>query len=107
MQQIFLNLLINAVDAMADGGVIDVSLERDGDSGLRITIGDSGAGIPEDQLATIFDPFFTTKAAGHGSGLGLVVVRSIVGDHGGRIEAYSEAGNGTQFQIWLPAGASD
>lgn len=108
MQQIFLNLLINAADAMADdGGVIDVSLEGDGDSGLTITVGDSGAGIPEDQLATIFDPFFTTKAAGHGNGLGLVVVRGIVGEHGGRIEALSEAGGGTQFRIWLPAGGTD
>jgi signal transduction histidine kinase len=64
-------------------------------------------GIPEDQLATIFDPFFTTKAAGHGNGLGLVVVRGIVGEHGGRIEATSEPGRGTQFQVWLPTGPAD
>jgi len=107
MQQIFLNLLINAVDAMADGGVIAISLASDDDAGLTITVRDSGAGIPEAVLATIFDPFFTTKAAGHGNGLGLVVVRGIVVEHGGRIEASSEAGNGTEFRIWLPTGAGD
>jgi signal transduction histidine kinase len=67
---------------------------------------DSGAGIPPDQLATIFEPFYTTKAAGHGNGLGLVVVRGIVGEHGGQIEARSELGQGTEFEIRLPASDS-
>jgi signal transduction histidine kinase len=103
LQQLFLNLLLNAVDAMPHGGTIVVSLGNDENAGVEVRIRDSGVGIPKDQLAQIFQPFFTTKAAGHGSGLGLVVAREIVADHGGEIDVASELGKGTEFRMRFPA----
>lgn len=104
MQQIFLNLFINAIDAMPDGGTLTVRLTHPAPGEVEIAVSDTGSGIPDDQLDTIFDPFFTTKAAGHGNGLGLVVVQGIVNEHGGRILARSTEGEGTTFEIRLPAG---
>jgi signal transduction histidine kinase len=106
MQQVFLNLFINAIDAMPDGGVLSVSIESANESEVTIRVRDSGNGIPEDQLESIFDPFYTTKAAGHGNGLGLVVVEGIVDECGGDIRAHSEAGKGTEFVIRLPSTAA-
>jgi signal transduction histidine kinase len=103
LQQLFLNLLINAVDAMPQGGRIFVSLGTDSDGGLEVRIRDTGIGIPEDQLSHIFEPFYTTKEAGHGSGLGLVVAREIVADHEGKIDVASKPGEGTEFRITFPA----
>jgi signal transduction histidine kinase len=103
MQQIFLNLFINAIDSMHDGGTLGISLRSRGPSQVAILISDTGSGIPSDQLETIFDPFYTTKAAGHGNGLGLMVVQGIVNEHGGEIVARSELGKGTEFEILLPA----
>lgn len=103
LQQLFLNLFINAADAMPDGGRLRVSLAPNAnDRDVEIWVSDTGAGIPEAAVDRIFDPFFTTKPAGEGSGLGLTVVQGIVGDHGGTIEVSSEEGKGTAFRILLP-----
>lgn len=103
IQQMLLNLFINALDAMPDGGTLRVALECVGEEVLLRT-SDTGFGIPDDKLQHIFDPFYTTKAAGRGSGLGLVVVKGIVSDHGGQIEASSRTGQGTEFLVRLPFG---
>jgi len=102
LQQLFLNLLLNAADAMPDGGVISVGLSSGAGGRVEISIRDTGTGIPGEQLARIFEPFYTTKAAGEGSGLGLVVARGIVTDHEGDIRVSSEPGAGTEFTIVLP-----
>jgi len=103
LQQLFLNLLLNAVDAMPQGGKIVASLGTDGDGMVEVRIRDTGVGIPQDQLSKIFQPFYTTKKAGHGNGLGLVVARTIVDAHEGEIEVESKAGEGTEFRIRFPA----
>ena len=103
LQQLFLNLLLNAVDAMPRGGRIVVRLGPGSDEGVEVRICDTGSGIPQDQLSQIFQPFYTTKEAGHGSGLGLVVAREIVADHEGEIDVASEPGEGTEFRIRFPA----
>ena len=105
LQQLFLNLFLNAADAMPDGGELRVELgERDG--GVSIRVADTGVGIAASDLERIFEPFFTTKEAGHGNGLGLMVCKGIVADHGGRMEVRSEPGAGTEFAIYLrPSGA--
>ena len=102
LQQLFLNLFLNAADAMPDGGELRVSLEPTTDTELEIRIGDTGAGISGRDLEHIFDPFFTTKAAGEGNGLGLMVSQGIVADHGGQISVSSSIGEGTEFLIVLP-----
>jgi signal transduction histidine kinase len=102
LQQLFLNLLLNAVDAMPQGGTIVVSLGTDGSGGVEVRIRDTGVGIPQDQLSQVFEPFYTTKPAGHGSGLGLVVAREIVSAHEGEIEVSSEPGEGAEFRIRFP-----
>jgi signal transduction histidine kinase len=107
MQQILLNLFINAIDAMPDGGTLGIRLRRSDSDWIAITISDTGTGITADELESIFEPFFTTKAAGHGNGLGLVVVQGIVGEHGGHIEARSEPGKGTEFEIRLPVNPAE
>ncbi len=103
MQQVFLNLLINALDAMQSGGELRLSVGDDGDGGVVARVSDSGPGIPDDQLARIFDPFYTTKEAGHGNGLGLVVVKGIVEEHGGEIRVQNRSEGGAEFEIHLPA----
>jgi signal transduction histidine kinase len=104
LQQLFLNLFLNAADAMPDGGELRVSLAR-GDAGdAVIRVADSGSGIRPEDLERIFDPFFTTKPAGEGNGLGLMVCKGIVGDHGGTIEVTSELDRGTAFRITFPLG---
>ncbi len=103
LQQVALNLLLNAADAIEEGkaGRIDVSVERTSDE-VVLAVTDNGSGIsPEDQ-DRVFDIFFTTKSVGEGSGMGLAVVHNIVTNHGGRIELTSEPGAGTTFQVFLP-----
>ncbi len=104
LQQVFLNLFLNARDAMEAGGVLAVRTSRDEnhDGWVRVTVADSGAGIARENLTRIFDPFFTTKAARKGTGLGLSVSYGIVREHGGDIEVESEMGAGTRFQLSFP-----
>jgi two-component system NtrC family sensor kinase len=99
INQVLLNLLLNAIQSMDKPGTIRVSLECDQDDVL-ITVADEGKGIPPEILPNIFRPFFTTK--GHGTGLGLSLARRIVDSHGGQIDAASVVGKGTQFMVRLP-----
>jgi len=102
IQQVFLNLMLNAVEAMPDGGRLVVQATRTGEpDGVCVTFADTGCGIPPDVLPNIFDPFFTTKE--EGLGLGLYVTQSIVDAHSGRIDVESQVGKGTTFTVWLPA----
>lgn len=101
IQQVFLNLILNAVDAMPDGGRLDVSMERR-DSSVEVVFSDSGTGIDEAALDRIFDPFFTTKAPGKGTGLGLSICYGIIREHNGTIAVKSRKGEGTTFVIRLP-----
>jgi PAS domain S-box-containing protein len=105
MSQVFLNLFINAIHAMPDGGTLRISLEPL-NSHVRAVIADTGHGIPKEDLSKIFHPFFTTKEAGQGTGLGLTVVHNIVQEHGGSITVDSEPGKGTSFTVTLPASKS-
>ncbi len=102
LQQLFLNLVLNAADAMPDGGTLRVELAEAGECDVEVRIADTGAGIQPGDLEHIFEPFFTTKEAGHGNGLGLMVCQGIVADHDGAIEVSSEPGQGTEFRIVLP-----
>jgi signal transduction histidine kinase len=102
LQQLFLNLFLNAADAMPSGGVLGVELRESPAGGATVRVSDSGVGIAPDDLERIFEPFFTTKEAGHGSGLGLMVCKGIVADHGGEIGVISTPGRGTQFTVSLP-----
>jgi signal transduction histidine kinase len=104
LNQAFLNLLLNAAQAVgADGEVRITSMETP--AGIAITIRDNGAGIPAEVQARVFEPFFTTREVGAGTGLGLTVARDIVLAHGGSIALQSEPGRGTRAEIILPAGA--
>jgi len=102
LQQLFLNLFLNAVDAMPDGGTLRVSLESCDPDEVEVRVADTGTGIPSEALAKIFEPFFTSKPRGKGSGLGLAVAKGIVSDHDGRIDVASELGKGTEFLVSFP-----
>jgi signal transduction histidine kinase len=116
LHQVLINLFLNARDAMPSGGTLrvfgrEVSLDRaqagtlhlptKGDY-VELVVADTGSGMDEATLARVFEPFFTTKPAGHGTGLGLAMIHSIVRRHGGGIVAESVLGHGTTFRIWLP-----
>jgi two-component system NtrC family sensor kinase len=101
LQQVFLNLFLNAMDAMPGGGRLEVTAGRKNGS-VEIAVRDTGVGIPAEQLDQIFEPFFTTKEAGEGTGLGLSVSYSIVEKHGGRLLVESQPGQGTTFRVVLP-----
>lgn len=107
LNQVFLNILVNAAHAIADHGEIRLTT-REEDNSIRISISDTGGGIAPEHLKRIFDPFFTTKEVGKGTGLGLAIAYDIVvNKHGGRIDVQSEVGVGTTFTIILPlAGAA-
>jgi signal transduction histidine kinase len=106
LQQVFLNLFLNARDSMPRGGWLTVTTRVDGRS-LLAEVSDTGSGIPPEQLARIYDPFFTTKAIGRGTGLGLSITYGIVQEHDGSIRCDSAIGQGTRFTVTLPlAGAS-
>jgi signal transduction histidine kinase len=106
LNQVWTNLVHNALQAMDHKGTLTVGLRREGDDAL-VSIADTGCGIPEEIRARIFDAFFTTKAAGEGTGLGLDIVRKIIEKHHGRIDVESEVGRGTTFTVRLPiSGAS-
>jgi PAS domain S-box-containing protein len=100
MDQVFSNLAVNAVQAMGAGGMLSVTAAN-GPDGVRVTVADTGCGIPADVLARIWEPFFTTKAKG--TGLGLATTYSVVKKHGGSADVTSEPGRGTTFTIVLPA----
>jgi signal transduction histidine kinase len=101
LQQVFLNLFLNARDAMPKGGWLSVVTRIEGDRAL-ITVGDTGSGIPSEHLARIYDPFFTTKSIGQGTGLGLSISYGIVREHGGSIAVESVLGQGTRFTVSMP-----
>jgi two-component system, cell cycle sensor histidine kinase and response regulator CckA len=117
LHQVFMNLLVNARDAMPKGGTLTVSaenrviddtyvrmnLETKAGSYVLVKVTDTGIGIPPEQMDRIFEPFFTTKPLGEGTGLGLSTAIGIIKNHGGFIRVLSEVGKGTQFQVFLPA----
>src|SRR5215475_13213154 len=102
LQQVFLNLFLNARDAMPRGGWLSVSTHFDEDGMVVVEVADTGSGIPSEYLARIYDPFFTTKAIGRGTGLGLSITYGIVCDHSGSIQCDSTIGQGTRFTLTLP-----
>jgi signal transduction histidine kinase len=99
MQQVLVNLIKNAMQAMTKGGTLTLQT-GEGSEGVWLSVADTGGGIPQEQINRIFEPFFTTKKKG--SGLGLMIVQRIIRAHGGRIELESLVGRGTTFRIWLP-----
>ena len=103
VQQAFMNLLLNASEAMGDGGILTISsgLTADGNR-VSVKIEDTGTGISKAVMGRLFDPFFTTKEVGQGTGLGLPVAYGIVRKHGGSINVKSEVGTGTEFEVVLP-----
>ena len=101
LNQVFMNLLVNAGQAIEGKGAITVRTGFDG-AWLWVEIEDTGKGIKPEHLARIFDPFFTTKPVGKGTGLGLSMAYGIVKKHGGRIEVHSQVGQGSTFRVWLP-----
>ncbi len=103
IHQVLLNLVLNAIQAIEDGGLVAVSLGRQGVY-ATVAVSDSGKGIPPEHLPNIFRPFFTTK--GHGTGLGLSLAQRTIEDHGGRIEVRSRLGEGTVFTVFLPLPAA-
>jgi len=105
LQQILVNLMVNAIHAMPDGGVLTLrssDAERDGVEGVEITVGDTGTGMSEAIAARIFDPFYTTKR-GTGTGLGLSITHMLVTEAGGTVTLATDEGKGTVFHLWLPA----
>ena len=100
MSRALRNLILNAMDALPQGGRITVRGRRVG-SEVSIEVSDSGAGLSKEECERLFTPYYTTKQ--HGTGLGLAIVQSVVSDHGGRISVESEPGRGATFQIALPA----
>ena len=104
LQQVFLNLFLNARDAMPKGGWLSVATRVVNGQAVA-EIADTGSGIPPEQLARIYDPFFTTKAIGRGTGLGLSITYGIVHEHDGMIRCDSAVGQGTRFTLMLPAAA--
>ena len=119
LEQVFMNLCVNARDAMAQGGVVTIRgrrvlLEKLAGASLpeptpyvHVAVRDTGSGIAPAHLGRIFEPFFTTKASGAGFGVGLATVREIVSLHGGAIEVESDVGRGTTFHVYLPATTGD
>jgi len=101
MSQVLLNLVMNALHAMPEGGTLHVGLEPEQPM-VKLTIGDTGHGIPPEAIGNIYDPFFTTKEFGKGTGLGLTVVKGIIEEHQGSIVVESEEGKGTRFTVLLP-----
>jgi signal transduction histidine kinase len=106
LKQILVNLVVNAIQAMPDGGTLAVST-RESDSCVSLVVEDTGSGMNETTVEKIFLPFFTTKDVNEGTGLGLAVVHGIVTGHGGTIDVASQPGHGTRFEIHLPTTAPE
>ena len=102
LQQVFLNLFLNAKDAMPSGGMLEVRTASNNGT-VEVEVTDTGLGIQREDLGRVFDPFFTTKATGRGTGLGLSVSYGIIKEHAGRIEVRSTPGKGTSFRLEFPA----
>jgi signal transduction histidine kinase len=105
LQEVFVNLIVNAIHSMEKGGELTITTSVNGaaDSGtLEVAIADTGCGIPEENLQKIFNPFFTTKEVGKGTGLGLAITQRIVQDHKGTIAVDSAVGTGTVFRLSFP-----
>ncbi len=108
MQQVFMNMIINAAEAMNGNGQLTLTTRHVPTEGaVEIEFTDTGHGIKEEDLDRIFDPFFTTKEVGHGTGLGLAISYGIVKEHKGTITVQSEVGRGTTFTIRLPVNAGE
>ena len=103
IRQVFVNMIMNAMQAMESRGVLTLKTSCNGASGIEVEIQDSGPGIPSENIDKIFDPFFSTKPSGIGTGLGLSISKKVIESHGGTIRVKSETGNGTRFIITLPA----
>ena len=101
LNQVFINLLVNAAHAIEERGIITIRTGRQGDE-VWVDVADTGKGIAPEHIQKIFDPFFTTKPIGKGTGLGLSLSYGIIQKHHGRIEVQSRVGNGTTFRVWLP-----
>jgi len=107
LQQVIINLIFNAIDAMPNGGILSMACSLNTKDGvIEIKVRDTGSGIPKEDLPNIFEPFFTTKKEGKGLGLGLSTVYGIIERHRGTIHVESEVGKGTSFTIRLPLGFS-
>jgi signal transduction histidine kinase len=107
LNQVFLNILVNAAHAIEEQGEIRIATREDSGK-VRIAISDTGGGIAPENVKRIFDPFFTTKAVGKGTGLGLAIAYDIiVNKHGGQIEVTSEISTGSTFTITLPVKRTD
>ena len=102
LKQVFMNIVLNAMDAMPEGGTLRITTAREANQ-ARVGVEDTGTGIPPDALRRLFEPFFTTKP--QGTGLGLANARRILEQHGGNIQVKSSFGNGTTVSMWLPIGA--
>jgi signal transduction histidine kinase len=111
LQQLFLNLINNSLDAMPGGGEIQIHTALEGKAGkaqrVLVDFIDTGTGMTPEVMSHIFDPLYTTKDRGQGTGLGLVIVSQIVAEHGGRVEVESELGEGTRFRLSFAAIPSD
>ena len=106
LQQCFLNLIFNAIEAMGPGGHLDITSTLDGDRQAAVVrIQDTGHGISQKHLTHIYDPFFTTKPMGEGTGMGLSIVYGVVKNHQGEIKVHSKVDKGTTFTVQLPLSA--
>jgi signal transduction histidine kinase len=104
LQQVAINLIVNAIHAMPKGGTLTIRTcdqDIDGKPGVTVEIADTGVGMTEELMGRIFDPFFTTKRE-KGTGLGLSISQRLIARQGGRISVKSKLGEGTHFSIWLP-----
>ena len=104
LQQVVINLIVNAIHAMPDGGTLALrsfDAERDGNPGIVIEVADTGVGMPADMVEKVFDPFFTTKRR-EGTGLGLSISQTLIKRQRGQITVESEIGRGSTFRVWLP-----
>jgi two-component system NtrC family sensor kinase len=107
LEQVFMNILINAVHAMQERGTITITTRQNvPDNSVEILFADTGCGVPKDKIGQLFNPFFTTKESGHGTGLGLSIVYGIITSHHGGISVESEVGKGSTFKIRLPIPSS-
>ena len=102
LEEVFLNLFINAADAMKGKGTLTITTRLSGNNSVKINVSDTGGGIAKEHIPHIFEPFFTTKEPGRGTGLGLSIVYGIIRKHNGFIDAESEPGDGATFIIILP-----